>query len=98
MKKLIVNLAVVVALYFCGQIALTFALAQRYVDHFGSCHEELNVAEKLRTALTDGAVDAVLRDYAACVKQRGNFLDRYFGRDRIDESIAAIKSMNHRSG
>ena len=90
MKKLIVRVAVVVAVLFVAREILNGVLNFRLMNHFNECHAELGVAQWIHGPPGEQR-DALFGRYEQCVKDKGTFVDNYLREGAIREIIEAMK-------
>ena len=90
MKKLIVRVAVVVAVLFAARWVLNGILDVRLMNHFNECHAELGVAEKIHVPPGEQR-DELLERYGQCVRDKGTSVDNRLRDTAIRQIIEELK-------
>ncbi|MDR3388102.1 MAG: hypothetical protein P4L92_13720 [Rudaea sp.] len=94
MGKLFGRLVFLVVLVFGAGYAFKYVMTDRVADHFNTCHDDLHIGEKLKSADNE-QLENVIAEYQACVLGKTTFVDSlYFGKKDIAKMMDALRMMN----
>lgn len=90
MKKLIAEIAAIVAVFLVARWFVLFVVGARMMDHMGECHAELGVANRIHGPAGPER-DALFRQYEQCTKDKGTFIDNFFIADSLHEAMEELR-------
>jgi hypothetical protein len=94
--KLLTRLVGFIVVILVAHYFLKGYVLERVSDHFNSCHDQLHIATRLRSADSQ-ELDKILAEYRECVVNKTTFLDGlFFGKNDIDTAMDAMRLMNRK--
>jgi hypothetical protein len=98
MKSLFSSLVTIALVLYVGHWFAMFIIGLDLMHHGNECHAELHIGDRINRQLDRAEIDELFDQYKACMQQKSNFIDRWFGAKANEEFIEQQRADRHANG